>query len=240
MEFRYILPLNLLGLLLLGSWLAPVTSSIWCAIDEYVFWHLNAFVVPHHPLFVHLLSLASIRLFDSFILGTMLVLFFFCALYDSKAQGQRIAKWLAAGILMLGIAEIATVLIHDVMTYERASPTIFHPEAHMLHTLTSLPVKDVSPDSFPGDHGVMAMIFAAFILRFSPQAGGIAAVILALLITAPRLLAGSHWFSDVYMGSLVITLLMTPWVLFSPLPNALQRWFAPRINTIWQCLFTHK
>ena len=238
MEFRYIVPFNLLGLLQLGSWLAPVTSPLWDTLDNAVFWHLNAWVTPDHPLFVHLLSLASVRLFDSFILGTMMVLFLICALCDRRAKGQRIAKWLSAGILMLAVAGIATLLIHDVMTYERASPTAFHPEAHMLHTLTHLPVKDIAPDSFPGDHGVMAMIFAAFMLRFAPRAGGIAAVILALIITAPRLMAGAHWFSDVYMGSLTMTLLMTPWVLFSPLPALLQRWFSPHINALWQRLFS--
>lgn len=236
MEFRYIVLLNSLGLLLLGSWLAPATSTFWHLIDEYVFWHLNAFVTPEHPLFVHLLSLASVRLFDSFILGTMLVLFFICARCDRKAEGQRIAKWLVTGILMLAVAAIATLLIHDVMTYERASPTVFHPEAHMLHTLTHLPVKDIASDSFPGDHGVMAMIFAAFMLRFAPRAGGIAALVLALIITAPRLLAGAHWFSDVYMGSLTMTLLMTPWALFSPVHGMMQRWLAPHIKAIWQRL----
>lgn len=238
MEFRYIVPLNLLGLLLLGSWLAPATSSVWNGIDEAVFWHLNAWITPDHPMFVHLLSLASVRLFDSFILGTMMLLFISCALCDKRAPGQCIAKWLSTGILMLLVAAIATLLIHDVMTYERASPTVFHPEAHMLHTLTHLPVKDMAPDSFPGDHGVMAMIFAAFMLRFAPRAGGIAAVILALVITAPRLLAGAHWFSDVYMGSLTMTLLMTPWVLFSPLPRLLQHGIARHINTLWQHFFS--
>lgn len=237
MEFRYIVPLNLLGLLLLGSWLAPATSPVWNAIDETVFWHLNAWVTPDHPVFVRLLSLSSVRLFDSFILGTMLLLFFICALCDKRAPEQSIAKWLSAGILMLAVAAIATLLIHDVMTYERASPTVFHPDAHMLHTLTHLPVKDMASDSFPGDHGVMAMIFAAFMLRFAPRAGGIAAVFLALVITAPRLLAGAHWFSDVYMGSLTMTLLMAPWVLFSPLPRLLQHWLAPHITMLWQRLF---
>lgn len=239
MEFRYILPLNLLGLVLLGSWLAPITSDAWSAIDNAVFWQLNAWVTPEHPVFVHILSLASIRLFDSFILGTMMVLFLTCAWRDQAAHGQRIAKWLAVGLLMVAVAGVATLLIHDVMTYERASPTVFHPDAHMLHTLTHLPVKDAAPDSFPGDHGVMAMIFAAFMLRFAPRAGAIAAVILALVITAPRLLAGAHWFSDVYMGSLTMTLLMTPWVLFSPLQRLLQRWLAPHIRTVWQRIFAH-
>ena len=239
MGFRYIALFNLLGLVLLGSWLAPVTSTIWDTVDNVVFWHLNALVTPNHPTFVHLLSLASVRLFDSFILGTMMILFFICAFCDRRAKGQQIAKWLSMGILMLAVAGVATLLIHDVMTYERASPTVFHPEAHMLHALTQLPVKDMSPDSFPGDHGVMAMIFAAFMLRFAPRAGGIAAVILALIITVPRLMAGAHWFSDVYMGSLTMTLILTPWVLFSPLQGMLQHKLVPWVNAVWQRLFKH-
>lgn len=238
MGLRYILPLNLLGLLLLCSWMAPATSWLWLAADEYIFWHLNAFVTPEHPTFVHLLSFASVRLFDSLILGAMLVLFLICAFTDTDARGLRIAKWLATGLLMLTVAGIATLLIHDVMTYEHASPTIFHPDAHMLHTLTHLPVKDSAPDSFPGDHGVMAMIFAAFMLRFASPSGGVAATLLALVITAPRLLAGAHWFSDVYMGSLAMTLLLAPWLLFSPLHTLLQRWFSSRIDALWNMYFT--
>ena len=231
MGLRYILPLNLAGLVLLGSWIAPVTSSLWQAIDDFMFWHFNAFIAPSHPLFIHLLSLASVRLFDLVIFAAMSALLLACALCDRPPE-QRIAKWLAAGLLMLAVAGIATVLIHHAIPYEHASPTDYYPNAHRLDTLTSLPVKDSAPNSFPSDHGAMAMIFAAFMLRFAPRAGGVAAIVLALAITAPRLLAGAHWFSDVYMGSLALTLLITPWALFSPLHRLLQRWLARRLNAL--------
>jgi Kdo2-lipid A phosphotransferase len=45
----------------------------------------------------------------------------------------------------------------------------------------------------------------------------------AMLLSAPRILSGAHWFSDIYFGALAINLIVAPWILLTPLGPALSR-----------------
>lgn len=70
------------------------------------------------------------------------------------------------------------------------------------------------------------MVFAAFMIRFADQRVAWASGIFVFILSAPRIMVGAHWFSDVYMGSPSIALFVLPWVLLTPAGVALAQAFS--------------
>jgi membrane-associated phospholipid phosphatase len=77
--------------------------------------------------------------------------------------------------------------------------------------------KDTASDSFPGDHGLILLLFAGFVSYFMPRIYGIIAVVMMILFTMPRLMGGSHWLTDEIVGALAIGVMTLSWVLATPL-----------------------
>ncbi len=67
---------------------------------------------------------------------------------------------------MLLTAVIINQLAQHLMPVKRASPSLFFPNINRVSELLHIPTKDASKDSFPGDHGMMLLIFAGFMLRY--------------------------------------------------------------------------
>lgn len=223
MAFRTLFLLNLIGFLLLGSWLLPATTGYWQLLDDFIFWHTNQYITPEHPLLVWVLSWTNIRAFDTVVFCTMAVLFIGCMLSDYHQPGW-LAKWFFCGLIMGIVAGLGGFFIHEYLTYSRPSPTLVYNNVNLLSNLTHLPVKDTAINSFPGDHGFMSMVFSFFIICFSRKPLSIIlSLFLTFLITLPRILVGAHWVSDVYMGSLSLMLIVSPWLIKFPTINMLTR-----------------
>lgn len=108
-------------------------------------------------------------------------------------------------------------IVNNLMTYKHASPTAMLDDVNLLSELTTLPARDTASSSFPSDHGLMAMILAAFMWRFANRLMAGLATALVVIVCAPRIMVGAHWVSDVSIGALSIALIALPWVLCTPL-----------------------
>lgn len=71
--------------------------------------------------------------------------------------------------------------------------------------------------SYPGDHGTTAILFTMCIFHLMGFRAGILAFFYNIYWQLPRLVTGCHWFTDIIMGSLVISMLVMSWVIYSPL-----------------------
>lgn len=69
----------------------------------------------------------------------------------------------------------------------------------------------------------MLMVFASFMLAFAPRRIALFSLAFVVLLSAPRIMVGAHWFSDVYLGSLSIALIALPWMLCTPLAATVAR-----------------
>ncbi|WP_025732314.1 phosphatase PAP2 family protein [Carnimonas nigrificans] len=212
--------------LLLGSWF--ILHSQWDALDTGLFFYFNQYLTPEHPLFVKALALTNARFFDSIIFCTMLAILVINLV--KKLTVRAFCYWFSVALVMSACSGVATHIIHEMLEYTRPSPAYLHDHVHLITALTDYNVKDAVSNSFPGDHGVHAMIFAAFMLRFASRPWAAIAIVLALLVTCPRIMVGAHAFSDVYVGSLTLVLLLTPWFLFTPL----QRWVETRLMGLFR------
>ena len=80
-----------------------------------------------------------------------------------------------------------------------------------------------------GDHALFLMIFAGFALRYLPRWAGVVAVVMVPLFSAPRILAGAHWMTDVYVGALCLSLICLPLLLLTHVSDRLIDRLAPRL-----------
>ncbi|ELO6405044.1 TPA: Kdo(2)-lipid A phosphotransferase, partial [Escherichia coli] len=80
-------------------------------------------------------------------------------------------------------------------------------------------------DSFPGDHGMMLLIFSAFMWRYFGKVAGLIALIIFVVFAFPRVMIGAHWFTDIIVGSMTVILIGLPWVLLTPLSDRLITFF---------------
>ncbi|MBM7343855.1 phosphatase PAP2 family protein [Pantoea coffeiphila] len=214
-----ILLLNALGLILFFSWYLPAGHGQWFAIDKGIFYWFNDRMVTS-KLLLWLVAITNFRAFDGVSLLAMggLYLHFW---RRETPQGRR--RMLAIGITML-ITAVGLNQLGHLIPVSHASPTKYFPDVHHVSQLTGIPTKDSSADSFPGDHGMMLIIFACFMLRYFSRRAFALAVLIVLVFAMPRVMIGAHWFTDIAVGSLSVVLVGMSWWLMTPASDYLVNW----------------
>lgn len=162
---RRILLFNALGVALLLSWALP-SFTLWTYLDDGVFWFFNHTISDNHPRWNVVLAALNNRKYDMLIMLAMLVTMA-AASYRDQQGGFR--RWFGIGVTMLITAGLINELVRTVVTYSHPSPTRFFDDANLLSQFVHFATKDQAGNSFPGDHGIMAMIFAAFMLTFGDR-----------------------------------------------------------------------
>lgn len=218
----------LLGALIALSWWLLPGHGFWARWDVGIFQGFNALLAEPGPWRLAM-AITNNRLFDLVSLSCMVLMLLTLFL---RSDGAGRARWVAIGLLMVITALLLNRIGHMVPV-ERPSPTLSVPGALRLTALIDFPTKDSSGDSFPGDHGLMLMIFAAFMLRFAPRWMGLTACLMVVVFTLPRIMVGAHWFTDIYMGSLSICLIFLPWLLLTPLSERVLARLTPPVDRLF-------
>ena len=122
------------------------------------------------------------------------------------------------GILMLLFA-VAIKQTGRFLPIAHPSPTLFFENVTRLSELVDIPAKDADRNSFPGDHGMMLLIFASFMWRYFGRRAFAIALVIFVVFAFPRVMIGAHWFTDIAVGSLTAVLIGAPWVLMTPLSD---------------------
>ncbi|UQY42937.1 phosphatase PAP2 family protein [Mixta hanseatica] len=214
-----ILLLNLLGVALFLSWFLPEHHGAWFNIDKAIFFWFNQHMATSH-IFALLLAITNYRGFDAVSLLAMGLLYWSYWRRETP-EGRR--RMLAIGVCMLLTAVVLNQLGH-LLPVQHASPTLFFEQAYRVSELTGIPAKDASKDSFPGDHGMMLIIFACFMLRYFGKRAFVMALVIVVLFSLPRIMAGAHWFTDVAVGSLSVMLVGLSWWLITPASDVVVNW----------------
>jgi membrane-associated phospholipid phosphatase len=213
----YILLLNAAGFALFLSWYLPANHGFWFPLDSGIFHFFNELLAKSQA-FLWLVAITNNRAFDGFSLLAMgcLMLSFW---RKEDAAGRR--RIIAIGLVMLLIAVVVNQLAQGLMPVKRSSPSLYFPNINRVSELLHISTKDASKDSFPGDHGMMLLIFSAFMLRyFGKKAFGVALIIVVVFVF-PRVMIGAHWLTDIVVGSLSAVLIGLPWCLMTPLSDRL-------------------
>lgn len=206
----------LVGGLVAISWAALPAHGPWARWDLAIFHTVNAWL-GESAHWADLVAITNNRLFDLVVLGCMGIILA-RSFFARDLAGRR--QLVAMGIVMLLSAVVINQLGHQ-LPVARPSPTLMVSDALRVTHLSEIPTKDSSGDSFPGDHALFLMIFAGFALRYLPRWAGSTALLMVPLFSAPRILAGAHWFTDVYVGALGMATLCLPWLLLTSLSDRL-------------------
>jgi len=210
-----ILLLNAAGLALFFSWYLPVNHGFWFPLDSAVFHFFNQELVKSEA-FLWLVAITNNRAFDGISLIAMGCLMLSFWLKEDKTGRRRI---MIVGLVMLLAAVVINQLAQHLMPVTRASPSLYFPDINRVSELLHIPTKDASKDSFPGDHGMMLLIFSAFMLRYFGKKAFAIALIIVAVFAFPRVMIGAHWLTDIVVGSLSAVLIGLPWCLMTPLSD---------------------
>lgn len=206
-----ILLFNLLGIALFFSWYLSENHGFWQSIDSAIFFFFNQ-KIGTSPAFLNLVAITNNRAFDSCSLLAMGLLYLSFFLRENPAGRRRL---LIIGLVMLLTAVVLNQFGH-ILPVKRASPTLTFSDINRVSKLSGLPTKDASSDSFPGDHGIMLIIFACFMLRYFTRRAFLLALAIVVVFSLPRIMIGAHWFTDIAVGSLSVVLVGLSWWLLTP------------------------
>lgn len=214
-----ILLLNLLGVALFLSYYLPANHGFWFPIDASIFFYFNQHLATS-PGFLKLVAVTNNRLFDGCSLLAMGLLYLSFYLRQ-EPEGRR--RLLVTGVVMLLTAVVLNQLGH-LLPVQHRSPSLYFPHVNRVSELTGIPTKDASSDSFPGDHGMMLIIFACFMGRYFTRGAFALALAIVVIFSLPRLMIGAHWFTDIAVGSLSVVLVGMSWWLLTPACDRVIEW----------------
>lgn len=224
---------NILGALLFLSWLLPENHGFWFNIDKNIFYFFNN-MLTESKAFMYFVSFINLRGFDIIAFIGMLIIF-----YDyfvkKDIKGKRLL--FCTGVAML----LTAVLVKQTLSFlpfDRTSPTIFfketmHMSVNLISDLSGWNTKCRSSDCFPGDHGIMLLIFASYMWRYCDFTAFKKCLIVFIIFSLPRIMGGAHWFTDVAVGSISTNLLFTSWILLTPFSDKIIAWLEKTLPLNW-------
>jgi membrane-associated phospholipid phosphatase len=202
-----------LSIALLMSWFFEPTRSLWLTFDEKVFWALNDSLAWGTGWQVFW-AVANNRAVDVVAALSMIGLF---AHFVLRKARDRMDFFVAVGLMLTGLIYVGSQLTGAIFV-ERPSPTWIYPNALRLSELVSrIPTKDLSSDSFPGDHATVLFICAGVATYYLPRAYAAATWAMAIVFMAPRLMGGAHWMTDYLVGSAAVAGFVLFYVFATPL-----------------------
>ena len=225
----------LIGNIILASWLYPPTRECWDAADRTVFFFLNGSIATPSA-WSAIWVVLNLRIMD---LAPLIFLLPFLLVPDLVIKrDQRIRACFHLLIILLILLVIRTIFKEavDILEWRGKSPSLtLHPANLLSNMYPSLHPKDMSKDSFPGDHAGVLMAVACFLLLHRMNA---LVLMLTFLFVLPRLVSGAHWFSDVAVGGVFIASSSMALGVFTPLPRKwadklTSRFYHHRLMPLW-------
>lgn len=228
----WIILCNIVGALLLGSWLASSPANgyhgPWLALDKSVFYFFNQLLVQSKS-FMYFVAVVNLRVFDVVAFVAMLAIFY--SYYrKNNVEGKR---WLfCIGVAML-VSAVVIKQFDRLLPIDRVSASIYFDQLYhnvnWLSQLSGIAAKDKSASSFPGDHGMMLLIFSVYMWKYIGRAAFCKALAVFVVFSLPRIMGGAHWFTDVYVGSVSFVLLVLSWILLTPAADMFINWLEPKL-----------
>lgn len=232
MNYKKLLIPPFIVLIVIVTWLSPLTRPYWDALDLKTFTFLNSWV-HHNSFWQNFWAFTGHRIMD-WIHDIIMFLFFFFSIRRCnhtivnkervpirEVQELKIRKIAELIFSILFIALIVCMvnglLFPEFIHMPRKSPTMVNEEAFRLGTIIDwIKVKDHSRKSFPGDHATTATLFTCLIFHLMGKRMGFIATLYAIFFCLPRLIAGAHWLTDNLIGSASIAIVATSLAFGTP------------------------
>ncbi len=217
-KIKLLVAFHVLIVAMLWTLFADSTKIFWETIDVAFFKVINS-TLEGRPWWQCFWAMANHKLADW--VEDIVLLSLFAVYVKRTPAGQRIRS---VAELLFSILYIAAIiyfvnktLFREHLDIIRLSPTLSVDNPIVLSDeIHWMKIKDGSSNSFPGDHGTTALLFAASFTYFAGRRLGLWACLYAIFLCLPRLITGAHWLSDVIVGSGSITLFFLGWAFCTP------------------------
>lgn len=219
---------NLLGALLFGSWYATEYQGFWFEIDKTIFYFFNR-LLPVSSGFLYFVAFINLRVFDLVPFAVMLLLYY-NQYRKANVEGKR---WL----FCIGAAMLASAVImkqfDNMLPIDRVSASLYFEQLYhnvnFVSLLSGWHAKDSASASFPGDHGMMLLIFTAYMWKYIGRRAFYKALTVFVIFSLPRIMSGAHWFTDIAVGSVSFALVILSWLLLTPAADIFIEWLEKRL-----------
>ncbi len=219
------------------SFLVQPMSDVWKSVDEAAFFALNGslewgggwtFVWGH----------LNTRVLDVTWAVVMALPLFWVLLLDRTQPADL--RFASVFIIVLSVLLGIMIGKWGFNAFERNSPSrVLTPFFDINQLIPGIKAKTGSGSSFPGDHGVAAIIYAVTIIAvFKRTSLTIIALFIAVMNMLPRLIGGGHWLSDVIVGGGGIACVVIPFTLATPSLNHAEIMMGHFLNKVLRPLFS--
>ena len=227
---RWFLALQALAWTVLGSWYLAPTRAAWDWLDASFFLAVNG-TLGWGSAWQVAWAVASHRAFD---LAAALCFIGLFVHYALAATGQLRLERLCRGGVTCAWAALTLAILARVMEVERLSPSLVVDGAIRLSELVPyIKLKDVSGNSFPGDHGTAVLIFTTLGWVLMSTRTGLLALATSAFFVMPRLVSGGHWLSDLAVGSVFCAGVSLSLALGTPTARWLVRRCTHFLTPLW-------
>lgn len=224
----YILLCNLAGLFLLGTWLFLENHGFWFNIDKSIFYFFNN-MLAESKAFMHFVAFVNLRQFDLVAFIVMLLILY---TYYRKEDLEGKKKYFCIGVAML----LTAILVKQIDVFfpiHRNSPTLFFPDVNLVSKMSGWSTKCTAKDSFPGDHGIMLLIFTVYMWKYCGADALKKCLSVFIIFSLPRIMGGAHWFTDIAVGSISTVLIFGSWLLLTPISDNVIAWLQKKLPLNW-------
>jgi membrane-associated phospholipid phosphatase len=235
-QLRPLIIFHAIALALLLSFVWPAGFFAWRAADEQVFFALNS-SLESGGTWAWLWAWANTRYKDLALAVVMLCFLIFPKLGIPRSELQKTFIGFVVLLFLLLPLRYFFYEFSKAMDLTGPSPSRVLEPAYLLTELfPSIPAKDASSRSFPGDHATILLLWAGYLLMCSRHLMAYVAAFIATLMIFPRLVGGAHWLSDIIVGGLVIALPILAWGFYTPLlhkcTNSLAKHLQPLFHLV--------
>jgi membrane-associated phospholipid phosphatase len=221
---------------LIGSWkYSRTVKQFWDELDKKTFITLNN-IVKRFPQTRWITALCTTHRFDFFTDIIMLFTIYNAIQLDGPDNSRR------EGFIRFGSYAVITFILYKVVAYlmvtfikpRRKSPTLVLGGYRLSKLDTSMNLKDSSPESFPGDHTAIVMLFSAYMMTFKSLYFSVLSVVFAVLCSIPRLISGAHWLTDALIGATSIVSIVLGIYYGTPLHHVSTKLLTNLYKTLFQ------
>ena len=224
--------LHLAAVAILASWWVEGSRAIlWQPMDDALFRLLNGTLECMPDWWAHFWAFANTRAFDAISAALMLGLYAFHILGERRGE---MAKRMAELLFMLLAVTVALAVVEEtLMDIKRASPTlVLGTDFRLSEMYPQYKLKDASGSSFPSDHGMVLLVWSAYLWLTAGRRLGLWAAGFAAIFILPRMVGGGHWFTDTAVGGAFVALITLAWIFCTPFQSWGVRVLTPAMRPI--------
>jgi membrane-associated phospholipid phosphatase len=182
-------------------------------------------IVGMHPSLDRLLGWLNTRIGDLLVISLMAGIFtahsFGASTFNVLVERLSFWGWVATLCISTYLLVCATEHL-----YCHPIPVQALPQLHDVRTMYGIPVHASAFNSFPSGHGLAYIFFALMAWCKRYRRMSLFLILFGTIMLATRVVLGMHWLSDIFLGALPLSLVLSSVALRTPLKQSFRSFYS--------------